>query len=129
MSRAARSLRIFGIYLVALGGILIGSPNTLLSLVRLAPTSEPWIHVMGVAVMGMGMLFMAAARVEVPGFIRATVWIRVFALVAMAALVLARVAPPVVLLFGLVDAAAAAWTYISLRQELSVDPALSRETV
>ena len=77
----------------------------------------------------MGMLFLATARVDVPRFTRATVWVRVFPFIAMAALVLARVAPPVVLLFGLVDAAPAAWTYISLRQELNVDPALSRETV
>jgi hypothetical protein len=120
MNRVARSLYIHGAYLVILGSILIGSPNTMLSLVGLAPTSEPWIHVLGIAVMGMGMLFMASARAQETAFIRATIWVRVFALIAFTALVLFRVAPPVVVLFGLVDGAAAAWTYVALRQEPTV---------
>lgn len=117
MTRAARSLHVHGIYLVALGAILIGSPNTLLSLVALPPTTEPWIHVLGIPVMGMGMLFMAGARAEQTAFIRATVWARVFALLAFIALALARVAPPVVVLFGLVDAAGAVWTFLALRAQ------------
>lgn len=120
MTRAARSLHVHGIYLVALGAILIGSPNTLLSLVALPPTTEPWIHVLGIAVMGMGMTFMAGARGEQTAFIRATVWTRVFAFVAFIALALARVAPPVVVLFGLIDAAGAAWTFLALRAQADV---------
>ena len=116
MTRAARSVFIFGLYLVVVGGILIGSPNTLLSLLALAPTSEPWIHVLGVAVMGMGMLQVASARTEQTTFFRATVRVRLFALAAFIALALFHVVPPVLVIFGLIDGIAAAWTWAALRQ-------------
>jgi hypothetical protein len=48
------------------------------------------------------------------------VWVRVFPLVAFIALALFRVVPPVVVVFGLVDAAGAAWTYAVLRQQPNV---------
>lgn len=41
MTRAARSVRAFGIYLLLLGGVLVASPNTLLAVVRLPATTEP----------------------------------------------------------------------------------------
>ena len=116
MTRAARSVYIFGFYLVVIGGILIGSPNTLLSLLALPPTSEPWIHVLGVPVMGMGMLEVASARTEQTAFFRATVGVRLFALVAFVALALFHVIPPVLVIFGLIDGIAAAWTWAELRR-------------
>ena len=115
MTRAARSVYIFGIYLIALGGILIGSPNTLLSLFRIPTTDEPWIRVLGIAIMGMGMLHVASARAEQTAFMRATVWVRFFVLIAFITLALLKIVPPVVVLFGLIDASAAVWTHISLR--------------
>ena len=117
MTRAARSLYVFGLYLVVLGGVLIGTPNTLLALVRQPATSEPWIHVLGIPIMAMGMLFAAMARAEQTAFIRATVWARLFALGAFVALALVNIVPPVVAAFGLVDAAGALWTYVSLRAQ------------
>ena len=86
MTRVARSVYAFGIYLVGLGGVLIASPNTLLTLVRLPTTTEPWIHVLGVAVMGMGLLFLASARAEQTSFFRASVGVRLFAFGSLVAL-------------------------------------------
>lgn len=80
MTSAARSVYILRLYLVVLGGILIGTPNTLLTLVRLPTTTEPWVHVLGVPIMGMGMLFVASARAEQTAFMRATVWARIYVL-------------------------------------------------
>ena len=120
MTRAARSVYIFGLYLVVLGGILIGTPNTLLALIRLPTTTEPWIHVLGVPIMGMGMLFVASARTEQTAFMRATVWVRLYVPIAFIVLALFKIAPPVVVLFGLADAAGAAWTYVALRAQPQV---------
>jgi hypothetical protein len=41
-------------------------------------------------------------------------------MVAFIALALLRVVPPVQVLFGLIDAAGAAWTYTALRQQPEV---------
>jgi hypothetical protein len=116
MSNAARSVYVFGIYLIVLGGILIGAPNTLLAVFRLPATNEPWIHVLGVTVMAVGMLDVACARAGQMAFFRATVWARLFVLLSFVALVFTGVAPTVLILFGAVDAAGALWTHVALRK-------------
>lgn len=124
MTRVARSVYAFGIYLVSLGGVLIASPNTLLTLVRLPTTTEPWIHVLGVAVLGMGMLFLASARAEQTAFFRASVGARLFAFVSLVALALLNIAPPLVAAFGLADLGGAVWTFAALRKSVVGAPAV-----
>jgi hypothetical protein len=120
MTRAARSIYVFGIYLIAVGGILIGAPNTLLALIRVPPTTEPWIHILGVVVMAMGMLHVASARGEQTAFMRASARVRVFVLTAFVVFVLLKIAPPVIILFGIADIAFAAWTFTALRDQSQV---------
>ena len=115
MTRAARSIYIFGIYLLVVGGILIGSPNTLLALLQLPPTNEPWVHVLGVLIMGMGMLHVVSARAELVPILRASVWVRVFVLVSFTVLAALRMVPPIVIAFGLFDIGFALWTRFALR--------------
>lgn len=116
MTQAARSVYAFGIYLLVLGGILVGSPNTLLRLLGLPTTTEPWIHVLGVTVLAIGMLDMSGARAEHTSFLRATVRVRLFVLATFVAFAVLKIAPPILVLFGLVDAAGALWTYLMLRK-------------
>jgi hypothetical protein len=120
MTSAARSIYVFGIYLIAVGGILIGAPNTLLALIRVPPTTEPWIRILGVLVMAMGMLHVASARSEQTAFMRASARVRVFVLTAFVVFVLLRIAPPVIILFGIADIAFAAWTFMALREQPQV---------
>ena len=115
MTNAARSIFVFGIYLVCTGLILVAAPNTLLALLRLAPTTEPWIRVLGILVFVMGAFHIAAARSDVIPFFRFTVWGRGIVLIGLASLVLLKLAPPVLIVFGLVDAAGAVWTRAALR--------------
>jgi hypothetical protein len=115
MSSAARSVYVFGIYLLVLGGFAMGAPNTLLAVLGLEPTTEPWIRILGVVVMAVGMLDVACARSEQVGFFRATVSTRIFALVAFVAFVALGIAPQILILFGLVDGMGALWTFMALR--------------
>ena len=115
MSSAARSIYVFGIYLIATGGILIGSPNTLLAVLGIAPTTEPWIRVVGMLVMVVGMLHVACGRTEQTGFFVASVYTRIFVLLTFIVFALLGIAPAMLILFGVVDAAAALWTYTALR--------------
>lgn len=116
MTMAARSVYAFGVYLLVLGGALVGSPNTLLAVFRLPATTEPWIHVLGVTVLAIGMLDVASARAEQTAFFRATVWVRVFVFASFIALTLAQIAPPVLVAFGIIDMAGAIWTFAALRK-------------
>lgn len=119
MTRAARSVYIFGIYLIAVGGILIGAPNVMLSLLRLPATTEPWVHVLGVPMMAIGMLHVTSARSDLVPFFRASVWVRFFPLVALSALTILGIIPPIIAGFGLIDAATGVWTHMSLRRTTS----------
>src|SRR5688572_23390070 len=114
MTRAARSIFVFGIYSVATGVTLVAAPNALLSLLRLTPTTEPWIRVLGIVVVVMGSFFIAAARNNVTPFFHFTLWGRAIVLIGLTALILLQLAPPVLILFGLIDAAGAVWTRTAL---------------
>jgi len=116
MSPAARSVYVFGIYLLVVGGMLLGAPNTLLMVIGLSPTTEPWIHVAGIPVMAIGMLFASGARAENLWLFRTSVWVRVFAFISFVMLAALQMAPAVVVGFGVVDALGALWTRLSLRE-------------
>ena len=115
MSRAARSIQVFGIYLLIAGGLFIGAPDTLISLLRLPATNEPWVHVLGVPVMALGMYYMVSARAELVPFFRATIWVRAFVLISLVVLITMGVIPISFVGFGIVDTLGAAWTWTALR--------------
>ena len=114
MTPAARSIYVFGFYLVVMGAAILGVPDFIMALLRLPATGDPWFRVLGVPVMAMGLLHLSCARSEQTGFFRATVWVRFIVLLTFIALVVLGLAPPVVILFGLVDSAGAGWTKLSL---------------
>lgn len=115
MTHAARSVLVFSIYLFVLGGTLVTVPNALLSVFRIPHTGEVWIRVVGMLVLILGYYYAAAARRELVEFFRLTVPARGAVLVFFVAFVLLGLAPPVLIVFGAVDAAAACWTASALR--------------
>ena len=120
MSRAAFSLWVFSIYLWALGLLLIFDPN-LLRIVGIPESHEVWIRVVGLLVVIIGCVDFVAAREELLPILRGSVPIRLLVLVVFAAFVILRLAPPALLLFGLVDAAGALWTGICLRLDAAAE--------
>jgi hypothetical protein len=116
MSPAARSIKIFGAYLLLLALILLLAPNLLLGLVRMAPTSEVWIRVVGMVVGFLGFYYWQAARAELKAFFAWTIPVRLSVPAFFAAFVTLGMVDPTLLLFGAVDAAAALWTWSALRR-------------
>ena len=119
MSKAATSVFVFAIYLFVLGLVLVAFPNVLLSLFNLAQTNEVWIRVVGMLVLILGYYYTTAAQNELIPFLRATVIARYSVLVFFIAFVLLDFAPPTLILFGVIDAAAATWTGLALRAQKS----------
>jgi hypothetical protein len=117
MSRAATSVFVFSIYLFALGIVLITIPNLFLSLFGIPATGDVWIRVVGMLVVIIGYYYMTGARNELVAFLRATVVGRTAVLVTFIGFVVLGLAPPILILFGVVDAAAAAWTGWALRAD------------
>jgi hypothetical protein len=117
MSRSAVSLFVFSIYMFALGAMLVGAPNVLLSVFAIPETHEVWIRVVGMLVLIIGYLDFAASRNGVLLYLRWSVPARLSVPLFLGAFVLLGFAPPILILFGVIDAAAAIWTAVSLRRE------------
>lgn len=116
MSRAAKSLFVFGLYLCVLGLCLLLIPNTLLRAFGAPPTGEVWIRLNGMFVLCFSFYYIQASRRELTSFIRWTVWARAAVIVYFVAFVLLASAPKALLLFGLIDLLAAAWTWLALKK-------------
>ena len=115
MSNSARSVFVFGLYLVVLGIILLVAPNILLGMFFLPQTTEVWIRVVGMLVLYLGFYDTQAARKEMTDFFRWTVYARSAVIVFFAAFVLLGLASPPLILFGVVDFLGAIWTGMALR--------------
>jgi len=117
MSKSARSLFIFSIYLFVLGIIFIVIPNVLLNLFTLPETNEVWIRVVGMLVLILGFYYFQASKSDIKKFFQWTVYGRSAVIVFFIVFVLLDFAPPVLILFGFIDAVAALWTQLCLRSE------------
>jgi hypothetical protein len=116
MSYPARTVFVFGLYLLGLGVVLVLMPNLLFSVFRIPATSEIWIRVVGVLVLEFSVCYILAAQRNWEGFIAITVPLRLSVMFFFAAFVFLVAAPTALLLFGATDLAFALWTWSALRK-------------
>jgi hypothetical protein len=117
VSRAAKSLLVFGIYLTVLGVLLLLFPNVLLRIFGVPPTSEIWIRVNGMFVICFAFYYIQTARHGLTDFILWTVWGRAVVIIYFVAFVLLARAPRALLLFGAIDLLSATWTFMALQMD------------
>ncbi len=129
MSKSAFSVRVFSIYLFALGSVLVAAPNLMLSFFGVPETREVWIRVVGMLALNIGYLDFMASRYELLNYFRWSVPVRFSVLVFFITFVAMDFAPPILILFGAIDAAAAIWTAICLRADRLAQPGASVDAV
>ena len=117
MRKSARSVFVFSIYLFALGAILVVAPGILIRLFKFPEPDYLWIRIVGMLVILLGFYYSHAALADLRAFFGWTVIARSAVLLFFITFVLVGLAPPVLVLFGLVDFAAALWTFFALRSE------------
>jgi hypothetical protein len=115
VSNPARSITVFGIYLVLSGLSFIFVPNIILPWLGFPITTEVWIRVVGLLAAILGMYFFYSVRHDDRHFYRATVFARVIFCMGLIAFALVGLGSPMLIAFGLIDLAGAAWTWLSLR--------------
>jgi hypothetical protein len=115
MTKSARSVFVFGLYLLVLGIVLLVAPNFLAGMFFLPSTTEVWIRVAGMLVLFLGFYYTQAARKEMTDFFRWTVYVRSSVILFFVAFVLLGFAGPPLILFGVVDMLGAIWTGLALR--------------
>jgi len=117
MSRAARSVFFFSIYVISLGVFLVVAPNILLKFFNIPETSEVWIRVVGMMVLLIGFYYFQAATNEegLTKFFRWTIYARSTVIIFFSIFVLLNFIKPTLILFGVFDLAGAIWTTLALR--------------
>jgi hypothetical protein len=115
MTRPARTVFVFGVYLFLLSAILLIAPNLLLTLFGAPTTNEGWIRVVGMLVFLLGFYYVQAARKNLAAFFPWTIPARASVIVFLTVFVLLGFLAPVLILFGAVDLAGAVWTWLALR--------------
>lgn len=108
-------MNVFAYYLLGVAVTLLVAPNVLLQAFGLPPTGEVWIRVVGMLVAFLGLYYRVAAATEFVAMFRMSVMIRLSVPMFFLLFVLAGWVRWPLVLFGLVDAAGAAWTWQALR--------------
>ena len=117
MSKSALSLFVFSIYLYVMGFVLVVAPDTLVRIFRFPEADGLWIRVVGMLVIILGFYYSHVARAEIRPFFVWTVIARTSVLLFFIAFVIAGLAPPALILFGVIDFAAAMWTLFAIRSD------------
>lgn len=118
---SARTVFVFGLYLVLVGLGLALVPNTVLTTLGFAPTQDFWARASGGLVLCLATFYLVAARANLTVLIRTTIYLRFAVFGFLGGLVLFQFAPRQLALFGLVDLIAALWTASALKAERSAE--------
>ena len=117
MSKSAFSAKVFAIYLFIVGAMLVVAPNLLLSIFRIPPTSEVWIHVVGVTAFMIGVYAWVAARHEIKPFLQASVYTRFVVFGVFTVFAVIGLASPMIVVFGVADLLGGLWTHFALKAD------------
>jgi len=122
MSKAAKSIFVFGIYLMAGGLMLVAVPDLVARMLLLDPPADQWARFAGLVITFLGFYYLFCARAEATGFFRATIYGRIAVLFSLTALVLLGLLEPNLILVGAGDVAGALWTAWALGQDRKGSP-------
>jgi len=114
MSKNARTIFIFGIYLGIFGAVLLTVPNFLLGIFQIPSTDEVWIRVVGMLLFLLGVYYVLAAQKEMKDFFQWTVYVRASVVLFLTAFALLDFVKPILILVGVVDLLGAIWTGMTL---------------
>ncbi|TFW32851.1 hypothetical protein [Massilia horti] len=124
MSKSTFSAKVFAVYVLFVGVVLVVAPNFLLSIFRLPQTSEVWVHVVGVLVFNIGIYAWISSSHK--PFLVASVYTRFLVFAALTTFVVIGLARPMLGLLGVVDLLGGIWTYFALKADASVTKVTAR---
>lgn len=117
MSRSAKSVLVFGIYLGLIGVIFLIVPNLLLTPFGIEPTHEVWIRLSGILLMAIAVYYIIGAKHELVVIMKATAYIRFTIIFFFTAFALLGFVSSTIILFAVVDFLGGLWTLMMLKKE------------
>jgi hypothetical protein len=109
-------MKVFAGYLATLSALLLLWPSLFLHL-GFENVSNPWMPTLGYIVGALAFFYVMAIREEAKNFYAWTVQARLPLIFFFGALVVTGIAPPIMLLIGVIDTGCALWTGLALRHE------------
>jgi hypothetical protein len=116
MSYAAKTVLVFGVYMLGQGIILMTYPNFLLGLFHFPFATEVWVKVVGVALVVFSFYYIRCSLLELKTFFELSVQGRTLQLVLFAILVITKQIQPILLAFALFEFLMGVWTYFALKK-------------
>lgn len=117
MSRSAKSVLVFGIYLALIGLVLLLFPNALITPFGIAPTNEVWIRLSGILLMALAVYYYLGAKHEIIVIMKATAFIRLTIILFFTAFAVLKLTSPSIIFFAVIDFLGGAWTLLMLKNE------------
>jgi uncharacterized protein YjeT (DUF2065 family) len=117
MTSPAFTIKAFGVYVVLTGLTLLLVPNMMLTMFGAPEAKDAYVRVLGALAIIVGYYYWVCGASGADAFIKATVPGRLVFFALGVGLVALAGAPSVLVLFGLVDVAGAAWTFMALRAQ------------
>jgi hypothetical protein len=117
MSKSAKTVLFFSYYLFVVGLELTFIPNVFTKTAQLPETHEPYIRVVGILAIILGVYYYQSAKHDLTPFLKTTILGRSMYFLGSVGLVVSQIAPPVFIAFGVVDLLGAVWTWRVLKSE------------
>jgi hypothetical protein len=116
MSPAAFSVLAFAIFMAGESLLLMIAPNFLMGIIGLPPVQEPFVRIVGLALMVFAYYYTRAALANLKTFFEFTVTGRMLQFVLFVGLFLAGLVPAILLGLSAVELASGVWTWFALKR-------------
>ncbi|GAB4253063.1 MAG: hypothetical protein Kow0027_18130 [Saprospiraceae bacterium] len=117
MSKSGKSVFAFGVYLAAIGILLLFIPNVLITPFGIEPTREVWIRLSGILLMALSVYYILAATHEIVVIMKATAFIRLTIIFFFSAFAILDLVSPNIIIFSVIDFLGGIWTLSMLSSE------------
>ena len=117
MKRSSVSMSIFAIYLAFLAIGFLFFPNPIITFFGFKPVTAVWIRILGYILGALAFFYFMAIREEAKNFYRWTFYARLPIFIVFLLFVILDLAPPILLVFGVIDSGMGFWTGLALRKE------------
>ena len=114
MTNAAKSIVAFGVYALLAGGALLFQTDLTLQFLGFEKTSEHWILIVALLMMGLGFYYVVLGIADVKIFLLPSVIGRLIFFCATVLLFATSKVPVGMLLFGAIDLITAIWTSLAM---------------
>jgi hypothetical protein len=117
MTRSAKSLFYFGIYVLLTGVTICIIPAKFISILKLPEIPIPWARLIGLLAIIIGSYDLLSAQNNIKPLIKASIYLRLFFFAGVLVLFISGEMPKEILPLGIIDLLGAIWTIFAINLE------------